>query len=353
MKNFTVGPVEPYACIQKAYTREIPYFRTEVYSDLVKSNLRTLSGWLDMEAGSELLYFACSGTGAMEAAVDNCLNEKDRALVINGGTFGARFCSLLEKHHVPYSSVNLRWNEALTELHLSEYQDKGYTALLVNLHETSSGQFYDIEMLSRFCARNHMYLIVDAISTFMADEYSMKKYGVDVTIFSSQKALGLSPGMSFVALSKRMIEKLNDNPSSCYFDFKDSLNNIARGQTPFTPAVNIMYELHYMINYIEEQGGLSSWLEHIAAKCRYFRQKIHGKPYYINDAYSLSNMLTPVIFSGVDAYDVFKRLSSEFGFYVNPCGGELASSMLRISHVGNTSMEDIDQLIAAIDQIVK
>ena len=34
---------------------------------------------------------SCSGTGAMDAVVQNTLTKKDKVLVINGGSFGNRF----------------------------------------------------------------------------------------------------------------------------------------------------------------------------------------------------------------------------------------------------------------------
>ena len=107
-----------------------------------------------------------------------------------------------------------------------------------------------------------MYLIVDAISTFMADDYEMDKYGIDVTIFSSQKGLCLSPGLSFVALSNRMKDKINEcSPKSMYFDFKLYLRDLPRGQTPFTPATFIMYELEAMLNLVDKMGGKKAWLQ--------------------------------------------------------------------------------------------
>ena len=54
-----------------------------------------------------------------------------------------------------------------------------------------------------------MFLVVDAISSFLADEYNMEKYGIDVTIISSQKGLCLSAGMSLVSFSQRMIDKIH------------------------------------------------------------------------------------------------------------------------------------------------
>src|SRR5574344_1026641 len=200
-KLFTIGPVQMYPSTEIVRANGFPHFRTSEYGELVKINLKRLATLIGTKFDDNLIYMSSSGTAAMEATIENCFINKDKVLVINGGSFGHRFCELLKWHNVSYDSVDINWNEALTQKHLEPFEGKKYTALLVNLHETYTGQLYDINLLSTFCKRNNMYLIVDAISTIFADKYEMDKHEIDVTIFSSQKGLCLSPGMSIVAFS--------------------------------------------------------------------------------------------------------------------------------------------------------
>ena len=296
-----------------------------------------------------MIYLTASGTAAMEAVIENCINSSEKALVINGGTFGKRFCELLEYHNINFTSIDLEWDEVLTEEHLNKFDNKGYTTLFVNLHETSTGQLYNIKILKEFVKRNNLYFIVDAISTFLADNYNMQEFGVDATIISSQKGLCLSAGLSFISFSERMLDKVSENKKSAskYFDFKDYLVNITRGQTPYTPAVFIMYELQDMLNIIKNEGGINARLDFIEKKCNYFRQKAKEIGLKI-PSYPLSNMLTPIIFEDINATEIIKILKDEFNIFVNPCGGKLANKVIRVSHIGNTNIEDIDNLINRI-----
>ena len=354
MKLFTIGPVEMYPSTRSVRLREIPHFRTTEYGDMVKKNLSRLQKLLGNHTENGLIYMASSGTGAMEAVVDNCFSAQDKALIINGGSFGHRFCELFAWHKKNYDSVDLAWNETLKEEHLKAFEYKGYTALVVNLHETGTGQLYDIQMLSNFCRRNNMYLVVDAISTFLADEYDMDKYGIDVTIFSSQKGLCLSPGMSFVAFSERMKQKVLSatDPISYYFNFKDYLTNITRGQTPFTPPVCVMYELEDMLNLIDEAGGKEAWLKQVAKKKDYFCRKAQEKGFVL-PPYPQSNLLTSLYFEDVSAYDIFVYLKDHFQIYINPCGGDLATKLFRVSHIGYTTVADIDNLFDKLDIAIR
>ena len=353
MKHFIVGPVEMYESTKSVLTKGYTYFRTEEYGNMVKKCLSKVSEYLGNSEENSLIYLAASGTGAMEAAVDNCMNKNDKALVINGGSFGHRFCDLLEWHGIQYDSINLEWNEVVNLEHLKPFENQGFTTLFVNLDETSSGKLYDIRLLSDFCKRNNMMLVVDAISTFLADEYNMEKYGIDLTIISSQKGLCLSPGMSLVSFSKRMKEKVMNNPkpSSLYFNFKDYFKNIERGQTPYTPTVSIMYELKDMIDMIENSGGLNNWLKQVETKCKYFREKAQNLGLIIPD-YPKSNTLTPLYFENINAGEIVKNLREKYQIFINPCGGKLAEKLLRVSHIGNITIEDIDELLEKMMMVI-
>ncbi len=346
MKHFIVGPVEMYPETKAVYNKEHTYFRTKEFGEFVKYNLAGLQKLLNNNAKDSIIYLTMSGTGAMEAVVENCTNQNDKVLVINGGTFGKRFFDLLKFHNIKTDEIKLEWCEELTQKHFSSFENKGYTMLFVNLHETSSGQLYDIELISDFCKRNNAMLVVDAISTFLCDEYDMKKYSIDTSIISSQKGLCLSAGLSFVSMSKRMLEKVKNakTPTTKYFDFKDYLKNIERGQTPYTPANLIMYELNAILDLIEKSGGKKKWLLNIEEKCNYFRELAKNSGFII-PSYKKSNMLTPIYFENINAVEIVNKLKDDYQLYVNPCGGELSDKLLRVSHIGNTTKEDFKNLI--------
>ena len=272
---FTVGPAQMYPYTLEVRSQVVPYFRTSEFSELMLDNKQLLLKTADAEMDSEVMFLTASGSGAMEATVMNCFDESDKLLVISGGTFGERFEQICEIHRVPFEALKLGHDEQLTKEHFAKYENQGFTGLLVNLHETYTGQLYDIEIIHDFCNRNQLYLVVDAISTFLCDEYHMKKYDVDATIISSQKGLCLAPGLSCVILSRKMIdEKVAKNKvRSLYFDFKDYLLNIKRGQTPFTPCVGVLFELNDMLHHIDQQG-VKYRIKEVKDRADYFRGKI-------------------------------------------------------------------------------
>ena len=359
MLNFTVGPVQSADCVKRIGAEDCPYFRTAEFSDVMLESERLILKFANAPAGSRAVFLTTSGTGGMEATVMNVLTPQDRVLVINGGSFGHRFCELCEVHGVPHDEIKLRVGEQIKMCHLDQVKVKcegeqgRFTALLVNKHETSTGVHYDMKLISEFCKRHGMMLIVDNISSFLADEFDMEKLGADVMIAGSQKALACPPGVSVIVLSPRALERVAKNDPKCmYFDLKDALKNQERGQTPFTPAVGTLLQINARLKEIEANGGVATEIAKVAALADDFRRRIKDLPLKVVSE-CMSNAVTPLSpTNGMSAYDVFLRLKDEFKIWICPNGGELKDKVFRVGHIGNLSKSDNDQLIAALKEVL-
>ena len=355
MLNFTVGPVQSSDAVHKIGSEDCPYFRTAEFSAVMLENERIILEFAHAPAGSRVAFMTCSGTGSMEATIMNVLTQDDHALVVNGGSFGQRFVEICEHHCIPNTVIRLDVGKALTEERLNAIEkNMGHvTAFIVNIHETSTGVLYDLDLIAKFCHRHNLLLIVDAISSFLADDLDMAKHGVDVMITGSQKALACPPGVSIIVLSPRALARVEKNISpSMYLDLKNALKNQERGQTPFTPAVGTLLQIHARLKEIEKNGGQAFETAKIAALASGFRAKIKDLPIEIVSE-SLSNCVTPLRpTNGVSAYDIFLRLKDEYGIWICPNGGELRDKIFRVGHIGALTSEDNDKLIAALTVVM-
>ena len=353
MLNFTVGPVMSSDAVRAIGADQVPYFRTAEFSDVMLENEKLIRKFAKASDDSRVVFLTGSGTAAMEAGVMNCLNKEDKALVVNGGSFGHRFVQLLELHDVPHTEIVLGHGKALKKEMLDQYEGKGYTAFVVNLHETSTGVHYDIDMISDFCKRNGMFLLVDSISSFLADAFNMEKLGVDVMLTGSQKALACPPGVSVIVLSPKAIARIeNNNPKCMYFDLKDALKNGERGQTPFTPAVGILRQINARLKEIDAEGGVSEENKKIAELAADFREKIKGLPFEIVSE-AMSNAVTPLHPTTANAYDIFLTLKDEYGIWVCPNGGDMKDTIFRVGHIGALTKEDNTTLVNAFRDLQK
>lgn len=352
MKLFTLGPVEMEPQTLEISGAQTPYFRTQPFSETVLACKRAMLRTANAPQDSDMVFLTASGSGAMEAAVMNCFDHRDKLLIIDGGGFGRRFTEICSCHSIPWASVQLPFGTALTREMLAAEAGKGFTGLLVNIHETTTGQLYNMEMISAFCRSEGLILMADAISSFLADETDMAGWSVDALIVSSHKALALAPGMSFILLSPRMMGERIDRIrcANLYFDFKDYLKNGIRGQTPFTPAVGVISALRGRLERIETLG-VRTVVRQTAAQAADFRGRITGLPVRLPQ-YSLSNACTPLIFDTGGAGQIFERLAAEHGIYVNPNGGALSDTVLRVGHLGNLDISDNAVLAAALEAVL-
>lgn len=291
----------------------------------------------------------------MDAAVLNTLTKEDKILIVNGGFFGHRFCEICDVYGLNYTEIKCEFGKTLTKEQLYKYDDKGYTALLVNLDETSTGVLYDIEMISLFCKKNNIFLIVDSISSFLCDSFNMKELNVNVVLTGSQKALAVALGVSIIALDNKALERINKNKVVAYYlDLKPYLKNMERGQTPFTPAVGILLQLNKRLKTIDENGGVEIEISKTKERALYFRNAIKDLPFEIYPD-TMSNAVTALTLKNKDksAYKVFETLKDEYGIWICPNGGELKDKVFRVGHIGDLKISDYKKLIKAFKSLQK
>lgn len=348
MLNFTVGPVMSSEEILAIGGEQVPYFRTQEFSDIMLENEHLMKKFVNAPLESRTVFLTGSGTAAMEAAVMNVLHKNDKVLVIDGGSFGHRFVQLCQLHNIPFDIIKLESGKVVNADLLSKYENQGYTALIVNIHETSTGVHYDSNLLGEFCKRNNMLFIVDAISSFLADPIDMQADGIDVFITGSQKVLACAPGISIIVLDEMAQKRVAQSETICmYLDLKDALKNGERGQTPFTPAVGILRQINARLRSIERAGGAEQEIRKIKGQAEDFRNKIKDLPFEIVSE-SMSNALTPLHPTTASAYDIFLHLKDEYGIWICPNGGELKDKVFRVGHFGAQTIEHNDILIAAL-----
>lgn len=351
--NFTVGPVQSCPAVRELGNEQVPYFRTPEFSELMKENERLMLKFAKAPQGARVCFMTGSGTASMEAAVANCFTPQDKVLIINGGSFGHRFQQLAEVHNIPHTVIRLETGKTLTREQLYRYDGQGFTGLLVNIHETSTGVLYDIDLISEFCRKNSLFLVVDSISSFLCDRFNMAGCGANVMITGSQKALACPPGISIIILDTLAQQRvMSNNPGCMYLDLKLALSNGERGQTPFTPAVGILRQINARLCQIENNGGVDSEIERVAALANDFRKRIKELPFeFVSN--SMSNAVTSLHPKNVSAFNIVTILKDEYDIWVCPNGDGLADQIFRVGHIGYLSIEDNTRLINALADMYK
>ena len=189
---------------------------------------------------------------------------------------------------------------------------------------------------------------VDAISAFLAEELDMEALGAAAVITGSQKALAVQPGVSVVALAPAALDRVAANPEMCmYLSLKDALKNAERGQTPFTPAVTTLLQIHTRLKQIEASGGVEAERDRIAQTAGQLRKAITNLP-LVNISESLSNAVTALHPEHASAREIVQILKDDYHIWVCPNGGTHADDVFRIGHIGHITKEDNQALIDAL-----
>ena len=319
------------------------YMRTDTFSQINKESERMLLDLIHCPGGRTIIYTG-SGTGAMSAVVENYVTTKKKAFVIDGGSFGHRWFHLCEYYGVNAYDFKVPFAKDIdyTLLEQTVAAEKP-DVLLCQHHETSSGQLFDIQRISAVCNRYNVSLVVDVISSFLAEDLDMDALGIDICVTSTQKGLNIPPGLSILFFSPKL-EGYEFNHKGYYWDFDDNFSNLKRGQTPFSPATILYLQLHTRLKQLMGEGSEQKNIadvhhraEHFRALCKKYCWDVPAEnPSYAITGFQTKDTADRIIFKGlIDKYDTYIMPGGIPGFY-------------RVSHMGLQSDEDLDQLAAHI-----
>jgi aspartate aminotransferase-like enzyme len=347
---FTPGPVKMPDYVLEEGRRQLPYFRTDDFSRLALESQEMILELVKAGPDFKVIYMAASGTGVMEAVVLNLLSKTETALVINGGTFGQRFVDLCRVLSVPCFEHKLPYGEPLETAAIAAGGARSAT-MLINGHETSTGVLFDIARTGEYCSKNGLMHVVDAISMFLTDEIDMLKMNIDALILSSQKGLALAPGLGLLVLSPRAQEKIRESAArlgSLYFRLADYLNDMARGQNPYTPPLSVMFQMYARLKHIRAHGGAAAEIRRAQRVAAYFRAHIQGLPLAVFSKSPPNAMTSLSPTDGRLAHRIVKDIEDRYNIFVCPNGGELRDKVFRVSHMGDIDEAYTDVLIRAL-----
>jgi aspartate aminotransferase-like enzyme len=230
---------------------------------------------------------------------------------------------------------------------LARFSLERYTSCFHTICETANGYYLDPKYIWDNGLNGDSILICDGISSAFVDNFDFNI--TDVILIGSQKGLGLLPGMCFIVLSEKALKLLytKNYCDSFYFDFKIYIDNLKRGQVPFTPSLTILQQLDRALDDITLAGGLLAISNFKKMLANRFRERItrHGIDYI--DQY-ISNAVTVINTGNIDAHVIVRYLKEQFDITVAPNSPPFDKNRFRVSHMGHNKLEDMDVAADAI-----
>jgi aspartate aminotransferase-like enzyme len=353
---FTPGPTALHPSVQEASARPILHHRTDEFREIFKACAAGLKKFL--KTTDEALILACSGTGAMEAALVNVLSPGDPMLALVAGAFGQRWVDIGRAHGMDVRTLDAPWGEGVTADRVAEALDRdpAIRAVFVQLSESSTGARHDIEAIARVTRqRPQTLLVVDAISGAGAMALETEAWGVDVVVVGSQKALALPPGLAFLALGARAWARADEGKAPrFYFDLRRERKAQGGGESAFTPAISLIVALRSALAFVEDLGGVDALVSNagtLGAMTRAAAGAL-GLPLVAprDHGDALTALYAP---GGIDSGAIVKGLKAEFASTVAGGQGALKGKILRVAHLGYYDTTDTLGLLGTLEIVLR
>lgn len=325
--------------------REEEFF--EVLSRLNKNIVKVLNGGKNYSA----VLFVSSGTGCNEAI---CASISGKVLVINNGKYSDRICDILEKYEIPINRLKLPDLEPI-DLSLIEktlQEDKEITHIYLIHHETTTGALSPLREIGQLAKIHNKLLCVDAVSSLGGHEFDLQKDNISFCSVSANKCLESFPVVSFVIAKTDELKKLKGKSRSFYFDIYEQWKKEQKGETPFTPAVQLIFALDKSVQELISEG-YSNRVERYKKLAQQMRSGLRGLGFelLLLPEKMQSNILTAIKMpEKMNYWEVHDKLKKR-GITIYSGPGVLNQRKFRVATLGSIREDDVNWFLRNLKEV--
>ena len=303
-----------------------------------------------------LYILTASGTGAMEASLVNFFSPGDQVVSLTNGSFGDRFAEIAEVYNLQADRITTEWGEPLDYKALEEILAADHAgrikAITVVHNESSTGIMNDVQAISKIRGRHPALLIVDTVSSMGAVDIPVDKWGIDVCLTGSQKALMLPPGLSVISVSQRAWEAAQKaGLKSYYFNLRLAQEYFEKGQTPNTPALPQMMAMEVSLNLFFNQAEREKSYARHRKMALALRAAIRalGLKLLVDDEHASVTVTAVLSPQGIDVERLQTTMRESYGVEIAGGQGRLTGRIFRFGHMGAVQELDLLAGIAALE----
>lgn len=298
-----------------------------------------------------------SGTGMMEMAVRSV--GQRRALCLVNGAFSERFARIADLSGLEVVRLDVEWGAAHSPELVEEALAGGaFDTVTVCHSETSTGVLNPVREIADVAHRHGAMVCVDAVSSLAGAPVETDDWGLDFVATGSQKAFALPPGLAFGVAQPAALVRAAANPRrGLYFDVLEYERNLEKSQTPNTPAVSLMYAAAAQLESMLEEGIENRWARHAAMADRTYawvdemRGAGHALDVLAPVGYRSPTVTCITVPAGVQASGLCGGLRAR-GYVIAPGYGDAKDSMIRIGHMGDHTVAELDALLDVLTDVL-
>ena len=349
----TPGPTPLYPPALHAMMASDIHHRTEDFRKAYRACLADLKQV--MGTSNDVLMFAASGTGAMDAAVSNLFSPGDKVIVCSAGKFGERWAEIAKAYNLDATVLSAPYGQVVTpgQVEAALAREPQVRGVYVQASETSTGAAHDVRAMGRAVSQTGAILLVDAITGLGTMPLDIDTWGLDVVIGGSQKAFMVPPGLAFLSISPKAW-KFTETAAlpHYYFNLKKEKKSGDAGESSWTPATALILALAEALRYIK-QIGMAKLIENAQMLAHATRAAVlkMGLELFSPDspAASATAVKAP---AGMDSGVIVKEFRNRFGAVIANGQGSMKGQIFRIAHLGYFDFADLFAVIAGLEIIL-
>jgi aspartate aminotransferase-like enzyme len=305
---------------------------------------------------NDVVVLTCAGTGGLEAAIVNTLSPGDPVLSVSIGVFGDRFAKIAEAYGADVTRLTVDWGLAAdpdaVRTALGARGD--YRAVLLTHNETSTGVTNPIPALAGVVGElaPDALILVDAISALGAVPFAMDEWGLDLVVTGSQKAWMSAPGLAMVAANDRAWAAMEAaRMPRVYLDLLEHRKSAANGQTPWTPAVAVLYQVDEGLRLMAAETPAGVFARHAgcAAATRAGLVEL-GFELFADPAHASDTVTAARVPDGLD-WKAFNGAIKERGVVLAGGQGRLKGQIFRVGHLGSVTLGEILDALSVLEEV--
>jgi alanine-glyoxylate transaminase/serine-glyoxylate transaminase/serine-pyruvate transaminase len=313
-----------------------------------------------MAPSGQPFIIAGSGTLAMDITAANLVEPGDNVLVVSTGYFGDRYEELLKRYGAAVTTIHAGVGDIIEPDKVEIILKGGAFKLMTFTHvDTSTAVLVDPKTMGKLGKKYGVLTVLDGVCSVGGEEIRQEKWGIDVVLTASQKAIGVPPGLALLTASPKAISawKRRKTPVGNYYaDWKNWLPIMeayeSRKPSYFgTPPVNHICALNVSLGQILEEGMEARFARHkkISTACKKAVDALGLKQVPTSQKHAASTMTAPYYPDGVKGSDLLPKIKEAGAVLAGGLHPDIKASYFRIGHMGAVKPGDILATVGAIE----
>ena len=344
------GPANTTATVRRALMAPDTCHREVEFFEVMRRCRDTLVRLAGGGPGWSAVLFTGSGTAVVEAALVSLVPRDRSVLIVNNGVYGDRMLKIARAQNIAAEALTYDnvtpVAPADVDAALGAHPEVSHVAVVH--HETTTGLLNPVAAVAAVAARHGRRVIVDAMSSLFGEPFTLEQPGIDAVTASANKCLQGVAGIGYILVRRSSLEELKGKPPrSVYLDVYSHYALQEQDNTPFTPAIQVLYAMDQAIAELEAET-VPARIARYAENARVLRAGMAtlGFEILVPEGARSTILTTFKLLPGL-AYDPLHDAMKRRGYIIYAGQGEIRTYAFRVANMGTLTPTDMEGVVAA------